>query len=86
MPTVCPVHQSDVCSLWCSAIMVKHLCEPPHHFYCPITLELMHHPVTDEFGFTFEKSALESNISFRNYLCPSTGEGYQFTHLKSIHV
>jgi len=79
---VCSIHNFEACSLWCPAIMEKYPCDPPHHFFCPITLELMNYPVTDEYGFTFERSALMENLQHRNYLCPTTGERYTWTHLQ----
>lgn len=80
---ICAIHKSEACPLWCPAIMEKYTCDPPHHFICPITLELMQNPVTDEYGFTFERSALIDNIRHRNYLCPTTGERYKMTHLQA---
>lgn len=32
--------------------------EPPDHFLCPITFQLMHDPVVSPSGFTYEKSVL----------------------------
>lgn len=80
---ICSVHDREVCTLWCPAVMEKYLCTPPHHFMCPITLELMHHPVTDEYGFTFEREALLENLQHLNYLCPTTGERYTWIHLQT---
>jgi len=84
MLRICKLHGNETCPRWCGALMEQYKCEPPHHFFCPITLELMNDPVTDEYGFTFEKTALELNLLHRNFLCPSTGQRYKFTHQKSI--
>ena len=80
---ICDVHGNEVCPLWCFAIMSKFECTPPHHFLCPITLDPMVSPVTDEYGFTFEKAALEQNLKHRNFLCPSTGQRYKYDQLKT---
>lgn len=44
----------------------------PHHFRCPISLELMRDPVTIATGQTFDRSSIESWFALSNPTCPVT--------------
>ncbi|XP_039171478.1 U-box domain-containing protein 25-like [Eucalyptus grandis] len=44
----------------------------PHHFRCPISLELMRDPVTVSTGQTYDRSSIEPWIAARNTTCPVT--------------
>lgn len=44
----------------------------PHHFRCPISLELMRDPVTVSTGQTYDRSSIEPWIAAGNTTCPVT--------------
>ncbi|GER44832.1 U-box domain-containing family protein [Striga asiatica] len=44
----------------------------PHYFRCPISLEMMHDPVTLSTGQTYDRSSIESWVSTGNTTCPVT--------------
>ncbi|XP_051146577.1 U-box domain-containing protein 26-like [Andrographis paniculata] len=44
----------------------------PYHFRCPISLELMHDPVTVCTGQTYDRSSIESWVATGNTTCPVT--------------
>ncbi|CAA0830936.1 U-box domain-containing protein 26 [Striga hermonthica] len=46
--------------------------EVPHYFQCPISLEMMHDPVTLSTGQTYDRSSIESWVSTGNTTCPVT--------------
>ena len=50
--------------------------EPPHALVCPITLDLMHDPVMDANGNTFERSAIERALVLRPGISPLTNARY----------
>jgi hypothetical protein len=44
----------------------------PHEYICPITMELMHHPMATRYGHTYERNAIVQWISSGNGYCPLT--------------
>ncbi|KAL7002831.1 U-box domain-containing protein 26 [Sarracenia purpurea var. burkii] len=46
----------------------------PYHFRCPISLELMHDPVTVSSGQTYDRASIESWVATGNTTCPVTRE------------
>ncbi|KAL2474152.1 U-box domain-containing protein 25 [Forsythia ovata] len=44
----------------------------PYHFRCPISLELMHDPVTVCTGQTYDQTSIESWVATENTTCPVT--------------
>jgi hypothetical protein len=56
--------------------MVGVMGEPPQALVCPITLDLMHDPVMDAYGHTFERSAIERSLVNRPGICPMTNGRY----------
>ncbi|KAK8950751.1 U-box domain-containing protein 25 [Platanthera zijinensis] len=42
----------------------------PYHFRCPISLELMHDPVTVSTGQTYDRASIESWLATGNATCP----------------
>ncbi|KAF3435421.1 hypothetical protein FNV43_RR22510 [Rhamnella rubrinervis] len=44
----------------------------PYHFRCPISLELMHDPVTVSTGQTYDRPSIESWVATGNTTCPVT--------------
>lgn len=47
---------------------------PPSNFVCPLTLEVMTHPVMTKYGHCYEKKALLTWINRGNGTCPLTGQ------------
>lgn len=44
----------------------------PEEFVCPLTLELMEHPVVNIYGFSFESQAIVAWLAGGNFTCPMT--------------
>ncbi|KAK4284592.1 hypothetical protein QN277_001403 [Acacia crassicarpa] len=45
----------------------------PYHFRCPISLDLMHEPVTISTGQTYDRTSIQSWFAAGNTTCPVTG-------------
>ena len=54
---------------------------PPDHYVCPLTQEIMTHPVMTKYGHNFEKTALTQWLNRGNDTCPLTR---QPLHLQDI--
>lgn len=46
----------------------------PHHFTCPISLDLMKDPVTLSTGITYDRESIEKWFEDGNYTCPVTNQ------------
>eukprot|EP00271_Cylindrocystis_brebissonii_P004997 TRINITY_DN16952_c0_g1_i1.p1 TRINITY_DN16952_c0_g1~~TRINITY_DN16952_c0_g1_i1.p1 ORF type:complete len:616 (-),score=61.40 TRINITY_DN16952_c0_g1_i1:1543-3390(-) len=53
----------------------------PHHFLCPMSLEIMVHPVVLESGHSFERAYIEQWFSLGNNTCPTTNQKLLFKTL-----
>lgn len=74
---LCSMHSKEDCPVFCPWMMKKFTMHVPREFICPISHDVMHDPVIDEFGFTYSKSAIYEWV-FKNMkrTCPMTGEKY----------
>jgi U-box domain len=54
----------------------------PHEFICPLTMEIMIHPVMDRYGRSYERSAIAEWITTQNATCPITR---QLLHIKNLY-
>jgi hypothetical protein len=46
--------------------------EVPYHFLCPITQEMMQHPVMNKYGINYERRAILKWLNNGNDTCPMT--------------
>ena len=58
----------------------------PANFLCPITQEVMTHPVCTEDGQTFEKSSIEKWLADGNRKSPTTGQTLRDTKLTTNYA
>lgn len=58
----------------------------PHHFRCPISLDLMTDPVTVSTGQTYDRSSIESWIATGNSTCPVTRAPLTDLHVIPNHT
>ncbi|ERN08695.1 U-box domain-containing protein 26 [Amborella trichopoda] len=58
----------------------------PHHFRCPISLELMRDPVTVSTGQTYDRASIESWVATGHATCPVTRQPLQDQTLIPNHT
>lgn len=57
----------------------------PDHFRCPISLDLMHDPVTASTGITYDRKSIEAWLERGNLNCPVTGQPIDIHELIPNH-
>jgi U-box domain len=58
---------------------------PDHHFRCPISLDIMHDPVTAPTGITYDRQSIEGWLERGNPNCPVTGKPIDIHELIPNH-
>jgi hypothetical protein len=70
------IHTQQITTSPSSQAMIRNvdaeLITVPHEYICPITMELMHHPMATRYGHTYERNAIVQWISSGNGYCPLT--------------
>lgn len=60
---------------------------PPHHFRCPISMELMKDPVTISTGVTYERKNIEKwFFTYKKKTCPATMQSISDSHITPNHT
>ena len=75
-------HPANIASTKQSRSPMSHLHQAPEEFICPLTLEVMRHPVMTIHGHNFEKDAILDWLQ-TNPVCPLTREPMKLSRLVS---